>query len=120
MTNRLTLTIFLLLFSFASPYAGYAQNSVRARDLGIPLEGTPGTYNAITDVEGVEVGLVTLVEGKGDLKVGAGPVRTGVTAILPRGKKYDPVMAGWYSLNGNGEMTGTTWVENRAFWKGPS
>ena len=85
----------------------------RARGLGIPLPGEPGPLNAITDVGGVEVGMVTLVEGEGELRVGQGPVRTGVTAILPRGRAGvgDPCAAGWYSLNGNGEMTGTTWIE---------
>ena len=121
MLNVLTLIILPLLMTIATGLyqASYAQRSVRARDLGIPLEGTPGSYNAITDVEGVEVGLVTLIEGEGNLKVGQGPVRTGVTAILPRGKKYDPVFAAWYSLNGNGEMTGTTWVEESGFLEGP-
>ena len=86
---------------------------VRARDLGIPLQGTPGVHNAITDVPGVTVGMVTLIEGHGDLVVGEGPVRTGVTAILPRGATGVgvPCAAGWFSLNGNGEMTGTTWIE---------
>ncbi len=85
----------------------------RARALGIPLPGTPGPWNAITDVPGVEVGSVTLVEGDGPLEVGRGPVRTGVTAILPRGREGVgvPCAAGSYSLNGNGEMTGTTWIE---------
>jgi D-aminopeptidase len=91
----------------------------RARDLGIPFEGMPGSLNAITDVQGVQVGHTTLVSGEGELQVGKGPVRTGVTAILPRGKKNDPVFAGWYSLNGNGEMTGTTWVEESGFLEGP-
>jgi D-aminopeptidase len=92
----------------------------RARDLGVPFEGTPGPLNAITDVAGVEVGLVTLIEGSGPLQVGKGPVRTGVTAILPRGKAgTDPVMAGWFSLNGNGEMTGTTWIKEGGFLEGP-
>jgi D-aminopeptidase len=91
----------------------------RARELGIQLDGTPGPLNAITDVNGVEVGNVTLNSGDGKLKVGKGPVRTGVTAILPRGKKYDPVFAGWYTLNGNGEMTGTTWVEESGFLESP-
>jgi L-aminopeptidase/D-esterase-like protein len=92
----------------------------RARDLGIPLEGTPGPLNAITDVRGVEVGYTTLIAGEGRLKVGTGPVRTGVTAILPRGKRSkDPVFAGWFPLNGNGEMTGTTWVEESGFLEGP-
>jgi L-aminopeptidase/D-esterase-like protein len=85
----------------------------RARALGIPVPGTPGPFNAITDVPGVEVGVTTLVSGEGPLVVGTGPVRTGVTAILPRGRDGVgvPCAAGWYSLNGNGEMTGTTWIE---------
>ncbi len=91
----------------------------RARDLGVPFRGTPGPLNAITDVAGVEVGHTTVIEGEGALRVGSGPVRTGVTAILPRGKRWDPVFAGWYSLNGNGEMTGTTWVEESGFLEGP-
>jgi len=95
-------------------------NKPRARDLGIPFEGTPGPHNAITDVEGVEVGYVTLISGEGELRVGDGPVRTGVTAILPRGKHaVEPAYAGWFSLNGNGEMTGTTWVEESGFLEGP-
>src|SRR5205809_7651450 len=97
-----------------------AQNKPRARDLGVPFDGTPGPLNAITDVGGVEVGMTTLVSGDGPLKVGMGPVRTGVTAILPRGKtSKDPVFAGWFSLNGNGEMTGTTWVEEAGFLESP-
>jgi L-aminopeptidase/D-esterase-like protein len=92
----------------------------RARDLGVPFDGSPGTLNAITDVQGVEVGHATLISGNGKLIVGKGPVRTGVTAILPRGKKSaDPVFAGWFTLNGNGEMTGTTWVEESGFLEGP-
>ena len=91
----------------------------RARDLGIPLDGKPGKFNSITDVKGIEVGHTTLISGKGKLVVGEGPVRTGVTAVLPRGKSYDPVFAGWYSLNGNGEMTGTTWVEESGYLEGP-
>jgi L-aminopeptidase/D-esterase-like protein len=93
---------------------------VRARDLGVPFDGTPGPLNAITDVAGVEVGATTLIHGEGALKTGEGPVRTGVTVILPRGgKNNDPVYAGWFSLNGNGEMTGTTWVEESGFLEGP-
>src|SRR5512145_578103 len=93
---------------------------IKARDLGIPFEGEPGPWNAITDVPGVEVGYTTLIAGEGALQVGAGPVRTGVTAILPRGKaSADPVFAGSFSLNGNGEMTGTTWVEESGFLEGP-
>jgi L-aminopeptidase/D-esterase-like protein len=92
----------------------------RARDLGVPFHGTPGSLNAITDVAGVEVGHTTLISGEGRLEVGKGPVRTGVTAVLPRGKaSKDPVFAGWFSLNGNGEMTGTTWVEESGFLEGP-
>ncbi|MGC1685073.1 MAG: P1 family peptidase [Candidatus Acidiferrales bacterium] len=92
----------------------------RARDLGVPFDGTPGALNAITDVKGVEVGHRTLVSGEGKLQVGVGPVRTGVTAIFPRGKRsVDPVYAGWYTENGNGEMTGTTWVEESGFLYGP-
>jgi D-aminopeptidase len=94
---------------------------VRARDLGIPFEGKPGKFNAITDVAGVEVGYTTLISGEGKLEVGKGPVRTGVTAILPRGHDSlnDPVYAGFFSLNGNGEMTGTAWVEESGFLEGP-
>ncbi len=93
----------------------------RARSLGIPFEGTPGPHNAITDVAGVEVGHVTLISGEGKLEPGRGPVRTGVTAILPRGKSPDapPVLAGYFSLNGNGEMTGMAWLEESGFLEGP-
>jgi D-aminopeptidase len=93
----------------------------RARDLGVPFDGTPGPLNAITDVSGVTVGHTTLISGEGKLQIGKGPVRTGVTAILPRGKDTmsNPVFAGWWSLNGNGEMTGTTWVEESGFLEGP-
>src|SRR6266566_994413 len=95
--------------------------TVRARDLGIPLEGTPEKFNAITYVPGVEVGYTTLISGEGKLEVGKGPVRTGVTAILPRGHESlnDPVYAGFFSLNGNGEMTGITWIEESGFLEGP-
>ncbi len=89
-----------------------SQPKPRARDLGIPFEGTTGTYNAITDVKGVEVGFKTLISGSGKLIVGKGPVRTGVTAIFPKGKgSLERVFAAWFTLNGNGEMTGTTWVD---------
>jgi L-aminopeptidase/D-esterase-like protein len=99
---------------------GSAQTTPRARDLGVPFDGTPGPLNAITDVPGVEVGHTTLISGEGKLQVGVGPVRTGVTAILPRGKaSQDPVFAGWFTENGNGEMTGTTWVEESGFLEGP-
>ena len=97
------------------------QQSIRARALGIPFDGTPGKLNAITDVAGVEVGFATLIQGEGKLEVGKGPVRTGVTAIVPRGHESlnDPVYAGTFSLNGNGEMTGTAWVEESGFLEGP-
>jgi D-aminopeptidase len=92
----------------------------RARDVGIPLEGKPGTLNAITDVAGIEVGQVTLISGEGKLKRGEGPVRTGVTAIVPRGKNsISPVFAGWATSNSAGEMTGTTWLEERGYFDGP-
>src|SRR5689334_5485735 len=97
-----------------------AQTKPRARDLGVPFDGTPGQLNAITDVQGIEVGEKTLISGDGKLVVGKGPVRTGVTAILPRGRlSQDPVFAGWFTENGNGEMTGTTWVEESGFLEGP-
>jgi D-aminopeptidase len=99
--------------------AAHAQKP-RARDLGIPFDGTPGPNNAITDVRGVEVGHTTLISGEGKLVVGKGPVRTGVTAIHPRGKaSNDAVFAAWFTLNGNGEMTGTTWVDDSGFLNGP-
>jgi L-aminopeptidase/D-esterase-like protein len=91
---------------------GLAQAKARARDLGIPFEGSPGPLNAITDVKGVTVGHTTLITGEGKLVVGQGPVRTGVTAILPQGKEFrGRVFGAWYSMNGNGEMTGTAWLE---------
>jgi D-aminopeptidase len=113
------------LCSFAALAAAEAQEKSasrpRARDLGVPFDGTPGPLNAITDVAGVTVGHTTLISGEGKLQVGKGPVRTGVTAVLPRGKDsmMNPVFAGWWSLNGNGEMTGTTWVEESGFLEGP-
>jgi L-aminopeptidase/D-esterase-like protein len=104
-----------------SPPPSIQAKIVRARDLGIPFEGTPGKFNAITDVPGVEVGFTTLISGEGKLEIGKGPVRTGVTAILPRGHASleDPVYAGFFSLNGNGEMTGTAWVDESGFLEGP-
>lgn len=103
----------------ASPQS-QTQAKVRARELGVPFDGTPGPLDAITDVKGVEVGFTTLISGEGKLVVGQGPVRTGVTAILPRGKgSTDSVFAGWFTENGNGEMTGTTWVEESGFLEGP-
>jgi D-aminopeptidase len=105
----------------APPRTTMGSRTVRARDLGVPFEGTPGKFNAITDVAGVEVGYTTLISGEGKLVVGQGPVRTGVTAILPRGHDAanDPVYAGVFSLNGNGEMTGTAWIEESGFLEGP-
>src|SRR4029077_5375564 len=111
-------------FLFA-PFISLAQQEAakkpRARDLGVPFDGTPGKFNAITDVNGVLVGHTTLISGEGKLQIGNGPVRTGVTAVLPRGTDSvnDPVFAGWFSQNGNGEMTGTTWVEESGFLEGP-
>ncbi len=115
-----TFLVLVVGFALFGLQAAIAQTKPRARDLGIPFEGTPGLLNAITDVQGVEVGHTTLISGSGKLVVGQGPVRTGVTAVLPRGKSLaDPVFAGWFSLNGNGEMTGTTWVEESGFLEGP-
>ncbi|HZR78010.1 MAG TPA: P1 family peptidase [Chthoniobacterales bacterium] len=103
------------------PGSTFPPKVVRARDVGVPFDGTPGPLNAITDVAGVEVGYTTLIEGEGKLIVGKGPVRTGVTAIIPRGHDSlnDPVYAGIFSLNGNGEMTGTHWLEESGFLEGP-
>jgi D-aminopeptidase len=98
-----------------------ATKQIRARDLGVPFDGMPGKLNSITDVPSVEVGYTTLISGEGKLEVGKGPVRTGVTAIIPRGHDSlnDPVYAGYFSLNGNGEMTGTAWLDESGFLEGP-
>jgi D-aminopeptidase len=111
----------VVLIAFFAAGTGSLTAKPRARDLGIPFEGTPGPHNAITDVAGVEVGHVTLISGEGKLEVGRGPVRTGVTALLPRGKSASatPVFAGFFSLNGNGEMTGTAWIEESGVLEGP-
>lgn len=93
--------------------------SKRARDYGIPFDGKPGKYNAITDVAGVTVGQVTIIKGEGKLVKDVGPVRTGVTAILPRGKTFAPCYANWYTLNGNGDMTGTHWITESGFLETP-
>src|ERR1700682_1875581 len=117
MKRNVSSVLVLLLFSqFA-----LAQVKPRARDLGIPFDGTPGPLNAITDVHGVLVGHTTLISGEGKLEIGKGPVRTGVTAVLPRGKNsmMDPVFAASFAQNGNGEMTGTMWVEESGFLEGP-
>ena len=104
--------LLVLLIVFSVSESSFAQNKTRARDLGIPFEGTTGPFNSITDVKGVEVGYTTLISGDGKLVVGHGPIRTGITAILPQGKDFlGRVFAAWYTLNGNGEMTGTTWIE---------
>jgi len=129
--KRSTSSLLLLLLLCAGSFAREPQQLparstsapkvVRARDLGVPFEGTPGPLNAITDVAGVEVGYTTLISGEGKLVVGKGPVRTGVTAIIPRGHDSlnDPVYAAAFSLNGNGEMTGTHWIEESGFLEGP-
>ena len=113
MRSYLTLVIFLGL------YLSALGQKPRARDLGIPFDGTPGRFNAITDVAGVEVGYSTINTGFGKNILGKGPVRTGVTAILPRGRNNNPVFSNWYSLNGNGEMTGTTWITESGFLETP-
>jgi L-aminopeptidase/D-esterase-like protein len=120
--SRTLLFLFALFFFQATLADAYVASPVRrARELGIPFEGTPGELNAITDVPGVEVGQTTLIEGEGKLVVGKGPVRTGVTAILPLGKSgaNTPVPASMFSFNGNGEMTGSEWVEESGFLEGP-
>lgn len=118
MLARLLAPFWLFLFMLIAATA-IAQKKQRARELGIPFPGTTGTYNAITDVKGVEVGYSTIISGSGKNIRGKGPVRTGVTAILPRGKTNNPVYANWYALNGNGEMTGTTWITESGFLEGP-
>src|SRR5580698_2771420 len=116
MLHRVIVSLSILLFAAALS----AGTKPRARDLGVPFDGTPGANNAITDVKGVEVGHTTLISGDGKLVVGKGPIRTGVTAIHPRGKgSNDAVFAAWFTLNGNGEMTGTTWVDDSGFLNGP-
>jgi len=108
MTARLSILL-LLLSSIASAQG----RPPRARDLGVPFDGTPGSLNAITDVKGVMVGHTTIVRGAGRLRVGQGPVRTGVSVIFPRGRdNLAPAFAGWFSMNGNGEMTGTPWIDD--------
>src|SRR6266498_4376167 len=110
----------IIILLMASTTISFSQEKKpRARDIGIPFEGVPGKYNAITDVAGVEVGHTTLVEGSGKLEKGKGPVRTGVTAIFPAGKRYTPVFANWHMLNGNGDMTGTHWITESGFLETP-
>src|SRR5687767_10405363 len=110
----------IVSFVLSSATILQAQTKPRARELGIPIDGTPGAHDAITDVRGVEVGHTTLISGSGKLVVGKGPVRTGVTVIHPRGKaNADAVFGAWFTLNGNGEMTGTTWLEESGILEGP-
>jgi D-aminopeptidase len=133
-TARPTIVLFLLMrrihlivvLSLATGVAVAAQSrpgsKPRARELGVSalIGGTPGPLDAITDVAGVEVGHTTLISGEGPLVVGKGPVRTGVTVVHPRGRQSsDPVFAAWFTLNGNGEMTGTTWIDESGFLEGP-
>jgi D-aminopeptidase len=110
---RGTLARALIATSLSVSTASAQASGERARDMGILLDGSPGPLDAITDVPGVAVGQTTLIRGAGRLRVGVGPVRTGVTAIFPRGTKdLAEVFAGWFSLNGNGEMTGTPWLDD--------
>jgi D-aminopeptidase len=113
----LTLVLLVLCNPVSAEPAKLPPGTVRARDLGVPFDGNPGPLNAITDVAGVLVGHTTLISGSGALQVGKGPVRTGVTAVLPRGKDSlaHPVFAAWFTQNGNGEMTGTAWLEESGF-----
>jgi L-aminopeptidase/D-esterase-like protein len=119
--KKLSISVLCVMMPVIMSSTALSQDAAapRARDLGIPFDGAPGPHNAITDVQGVTVAHQTIIRGEGKLVVGEGPVRTGVTAILPRGKSYDPVFAGWYALNCNGEMTGTTWVEESGLLEGP-
>ena len=118
--GRKKTNIFILLIIASICFQSFGQKP-RARDLGVPFFGEPGKLNSITDVKGVEVGYSTIITGEGENIIGEGPVRTGVTAIFPRGKakKFSPVYANWYSLNGNGEMTGTTWITESGFLETP-
>ncbi len=114
MLSKFFFTILILLL-----FVNMSAQNKRARDYGIPFDGTTGKLNAITDVAGITVGQVTLINGDGKLIKGNGPVRTGVTAILPRGKEFAPVYANWYALNGNGDMTGTHWITESGFLETP-
>lgn len=116
MNSTFKIGLCLALFSI---HLVNAQSKVRAREFGIPFEGQTGTYNAITDVKGVLVGYKTKIKGNGKLETGKGPIRTGVTVILPKGKTNEPVPAGWFCLNGDGEMTGTTAIEEYGLNYGP-
>lgn len=109
----------VIIFALSWITVPTAQKQPRARDLGIPFDGTPGALNAITDVPGLQVGMTTLISGDGKLVQGKGPVRTGVTAILPRGKVFDPVFAATHVQNGNGDLTGTHWIGESGFLETP-
>lgn len=121
MNLRVCRVLVVVILSVTAPLlSSVAAEGSRARDLGVPFGGLPGPLNAITDVAGVEVGQVTLFTGNGALVVGKGPVRTGVTVIHPRGKdSTEGVFGGWFTLNASGEMTGTTWLEERGLIEGP-
>src|SRR3974377_264161 len=118
--RQVALVVVCFLSTFAAP-ARVTTGITRARDLGVSFEGTPGERNAITDVHGGGVGHTTRVEGEGKLVVGEGPIRTGVPAILPLGRDNSDtaVPAAVFSFNGNGEMTGSAWVEESGFLEGP-
>jgi L-aminopeptidase/D-esterase-like protein len=121
-TLTVTLRVALLALAILRATSLAAQAQSRARNLGLDslIGGVPGPLDAITDVAGVEVGHTTLVSGTGKLVVGRGPVRTGVTVVHPRGRaSNDPVFGAWFTLNGNGEMTGTTWLEESGILEGP-
>jgi D-aminopeptidase len=118
--HALVLSVLTLLTLASTPGLAQTHTEPRARDLGVPFDGTPGPLNAITDVAGVEVGYKTLISGDGPLVIGKGPVRTGVTAILPRGKQgTQSVFAGYFAGNGNGDMTGTHWIEESGLLETP-
>ena len=122
MLRRLFALVAMLLLVNAVSLPAQTEPTSRARELGIAslIGGTPGVLDAITDVAGVEVGHTTLITGSGTLVVGKGPVRTGVTVVHPRGKSSaDPVFGAWFTLNGNGEMTGTTWLQESGILEGP-
>ena len=117
---RVVLGIALALLALAARPDAQNNRKPREHELKLPIGGAPGPLNSITDVSGVEVGHATLISGSGPLVVGKGPVRTGVTVVQPRGKANpDPVFAAWFTLNGNGEMTGTTWVQESGLLEGP-
>jgi D-aminopeptidase len=119
MRARLALPMVLIVSAVLEP-VGRTASVERARDIGVPFEGSPGPLNAITDVPGVEVGQVSLISGQGPLKVGVGPVRTGVTIIFPRGRaRSQPVYGGFFNLNGNGEMTGQSYLQDFGVIQGP-